>query len=185
MADRRTQAATQLANIETQTGMTVQDFTSAARTAQVAKHGEIMAMLKEQHELTHGNANLIAHLVREELDGGPTAEEDLVDLQYSGKKAALRPVLEELLSTAQAFGPDVETVIQKTGVSLRRAKQFAVIRAASATRIELGLNLDATPDDPRVQETKGMCSHRVDLASARDVDEDVAAWLHAAYRRAT
>ena len=40
---------------------------------------------------------------------------------------------------------DVEVAPKKTGVSLRRAKQFALVEAPSAKRIQLGLDLGASP----------------------------------------
>lgn len=184
MADRAAQSATQLANIEASTGMTVADFTAAVSSTGLVKHGEIVKYLKADHSLTHGNANLVAHLVRESLEGGPAGDDALLEAQYSGGKAHLRNVLDAVLDTTAGLGDDVEVVVQKTGVSLRRAKQFALVRAASARRVELGLNLASTPGDERVSEAKGMCSHRVDLTSADDVDHDVVTWLRDAYERA-
>lgn len=184
MSDRAAQSATQLANIESATGMTLADFTDEVRSTGLRKHGEILAHLKEDHGLSHGNANLVTHLVRESLEGGPASEEELLAAQYSGAKAHLRPVLEQLTDAARAFGEDVEVVVQKTGVSLRRTKQFALVRAASSKRVELGLNLPATPGDERVTEAKGMCSHRVDLASPDDVDDAVLGWLREAFAAA-
>ena len=104
--------------------------------------------------------------------------------QYSGPKAAALPAYHALSAVAESLGPDVMKVVQKTGVSFRRKKQFALIQAPSAKRLRLGLNLAATPDDPRIVAASGMFSHSVDVTSPDEVDADVAAWVRAAYDRA-
>ncbi len=175
---------TQLRNIETQTGITVDGFATLIAKRGALTHGGIVAVLKSEHGMTHGNANLIARLVREQLTGGPPPPESLLDTQYSGAKASLRPIHDQLVALASGFGPDVTVVVQKTGVSLRRRRQFAVVQVPAASRVQLGLNLSTTPDDPRVIETTGMCSHRVDLPSLQSVDEDVVAWLERSYHEA-
>jgi hypothetical protein len=96
MTDRATQSATQLRNIEEATGMGVADFANRIDEAGLEKHGQIVSFLKAELGLTHGNANLIAHLVREAREGGPASEEDLLAAQYSGGKAHLKDVFEEL-----------------------------------------------------------------------------------------
>jgi predicted transport protein len=97
----------------------------------------------------------------------------------------LRSVHERLVSIVVGLGPDVEVLIQKTGVAFRRRRQFAVVQAASAKRVQLGLDLGAAPDDPRVVATPGaMCAFRVDLPDAPSVDADVAAWLRQGYELA-
>lgn len=42
----------------------------------------------------------------------------------------------------------------------------------------------ATPDDPRVKEVRGMCSHAVDLGAPDAVDDAVRGWIAVAYRGA-
>lgn len=184
MADPAAQAATQLKNIETSTGKTVAQFTELARSAGLEKHGKIVAFLKSEHGLTHGNANLLAHKIRERLDGGPASDTDLLDAQYEGNKAGLRPIYERLAEVAAGQGADVDRVVQKTGVSFRRSKQFALIQAPSSKRIQLGLNLPSDPADPRVKAVSGMCSHRVDITAIDQVDADVEGWINASYESA-
>ncbi|MGH1493625.1 MAG: DUF5655 domain-containing protein [Acidimicrobiales bacterium] len=184
MPDPAEQLATQLANIEASSGMTVDDFFAAVSATGLDKHGKILAFLKSDHGLTHGNANLIAHLVRERMAGGPATGDALVDAQYQKGKAALRPIYERLAELALACGDDVTKVAQKTGVSFRRSKQFALVQAPSAKRVQLSLNLDATPPGGRVEPTTGMCNHRVNITAIDDVDDDVADWIRSAYLRA-
>lgn len=184
MATPQEQAATQLANIERDTGLTPATVADLVRAAGLEKHGQIVAMLKADHGIGHGNANLLSITARELLDGGPARSDDLLAAQYAGRKAHLRPVLDEIVTAARALDADVEVVTQKTGVSLRRRRQFAVVKAASSTRVELGLNLPATPHDGRVEEVSGMCSHRVNLAGVDDVDDAVRGWLREAYHAA-
>ncbi|MDQ3452719.1 MAG: DUF4287 domain-containing protein [Actinomycetota bacterium] len=184
MVTLQEQVATQLNNIKGNTGLTPERTAELARSSRLEKHGEIVALLKSEYGLTHGNANLLAVKARELLAGGPVSDDELLAAQYAGGKAHLRPVLDELMVIAEGLGDDVAVVVQKTGVSLRRTKQFAVVRAASAKRVELGLNLPATPEDERVRTTTGMCSHRVDLPDAEALDEAVAGWLRTAYQAA-
>ena len=182
--DPTAQAEAQLRNIEEALGKTAADVADEVARQGIDRHSEVVAFLKAAHGLTHGNANLLAHVVRKRLAGGPQPSEDLLAAQYAGPKAALLPAYNTLSSVAESLGSDVVKVVQKTGVSFRRKKQFALVQAPSAKRLRLGLNLDATPDDPRIVATSGMCTHSVDLTSPEAVDADVAGWIRAAYDRA-
>ncbi len=184
MPDPEAQAATQWRNIEAATGLTLEDFRTSIEAAGLERHSEMVAWLKTHRGLTHGNANLVALRVREAMAGGAPDASDLLEAQYTGAKAALRPVYERVAGIAQHVGPDVQVVIQKTGVSFRRARQFALVQAPSAKRVTLGLNLDETPDDARVKPVTGMCSHLVELPDPASVDDAVAGWIRLAYERA-
>ena len=127
MASLDQQKNGQIRNIEKATGKTVAEFVNIVRDSGTQKHGEILSLFKSEHGLSHGNANAMAHAVRKELEG-PVSEDALLDGQYAGAKAALRPIYDELLSIAEGLGDDVEKVIQKTGVSFRRNKQFALVQ---------------------------------------------------------
>ncbi len=185
MPDPTAATETQLRNIESATGMTMAAFATAVAERGIDGHGKILAFLKAEFGLTHGNANLVAFKVRELAAGGPAPTDDLLDAQYAGAKVALRPVFERLAAIAEGLGPDVQIVVQKTAVAFRRQRNFAVVQAASAKRVQLGLNLDTAPDDPRVVATPGaMCDYRVDVPDTTSVDADVARWLREAYQRA-
>ena len=184
MPDPTDAAATQLRNIEAATGRSLSDFVEELEATGLAKHGQMVAYLKTTHGLTHGNANLIAHRAREALAGGPPPPDALLDAQYEGPRQHLRPIFERLADLCLDCGPDVTQVVQKTGVSFRRATQFALVQVPSSKRIQLGLNLDVTPDDERVAEVAGMCTHRVVLTAPDQVDQSVTTWIRHSYERA-
>jgi len=58
---------------------------------------------------------------------------------------------------------------KRTGVSLRRSKQFAVVEAASAKRVQLGVQLKGEPVTDRLLTGNAMCSHKVNLSDVGDV----------------
>ena len=132
------------------------------------KHGQILSHLKSEYGVSHGFANLIA--ARSLSRGQAPTTDDLVEAQYAGRKAPLRPLYDRLIAEVSAFGPDVEIAPKKTSVSLRRHKQFAVIEAPSATRLQLGVNLRGAAPTERLRAAGGMCTHRVDVASAEEID---------------
>jgi hypothetical protein len=177
-------AATQIKNIEQSTGRTVAQWADMVGKTGLTKHGEILGYLKSDHGLTHGNANALAHKIRELRAGGPDSAGELLEAQYAGAKSALRPIYDELVLAAQALGGDVTVSIKKTGVSLRRTKQFALVEAPSAKRVELGLNLRGETPTQRLREAGGMCTHKVAIADVSEVDDEVVAWLRGAYERA-
>ncbi len=178
MASPEDQLATMLANIPEKTGKTLDEWIALIRKSGLEKHGEIMKLLKGEHGVSHGFANLIVSKSKE------TGEEvDLVAAQYSGAKADLRPLYEEIVKYAQSLGSDVDVAPKKASVSLRRKKQFVLITPATKTRIDLGLALKGDEPQGRLENYNAMCSHRVRLESASDFDDEVKAWMTEAYSR--
>jgi uncharacterized protein DUF5655/uncharacterized protein DUF4287 len=183
MATPAEAAATMKANLKQKTGKSLAQWAKLAKASKLEKHGQIVKMLKSDHGLTHGYANLIAH---EALQSSAehAGQTDLVEQQYAGKKEALRPIYEALLKAVAKLGADVEVSPKKSYVSLRRGKQFALIQPSTATRVDLGLCLKGTPATGRLEASgsfNSMCSHRVRLASARDVNAELRGWLKKAY----
>lgn len=178
MMARMDAAAKQLANIESATEVTLAEYVDKIRATGAEKHGAIVKFLKEDMGLTHGNANLVAHKAREIMSGGAASDGDLLDGQFKGAKANMKPVFDALDRTITSAADT--RVVQKTGVSYRtERKQFALVKIASGKRVELGLNLPDTPASDRVRAVSGMCSHRVDITSLDDVDAELTAWIRA------
>ena len=61
-------------------------------------------MLKSEHGLTHGFANMIALQALRSDSQTTTDTDSLVDAQYAGAKAALRPIYEAILAAVKKFG---------------------------------------------------------------------------------
>ncbi|PZF85651.1 DUF4287 domain-containing protein [Jiangella anatolica] len=173
--------ASQVRTIERSTGRTVGQWAEVVAAAGLEKHGQIVSFLKTEHGLTHGNANTLAHRIRESSGDGPPSDAELLDAQYRGAKAALRPIYDEVVLVATGLGDDVTVAVKKTGVSLRRKKQFALVEAPSAKRLQLGFNLRGVAPTDRLRAMTGMCTHATDLTDVGDVDDLVAGWLRAAY----
>ena len=183
MASPEEMAAKMKANLKEKTGKTLAQWLKITKAAKLEKHGQIVKMLKADHGVTHGFASLIAH---ETLSAGAPAPaaDDLVGLQYKGKKEALKPIYDALIAAVSRFGKDVEVSPKKAYVSLRRNKQFALIQPSTATRVDVGINLKGEPAGERLEASgsfNAMCSHRVRLTSKKDVDAELEAWLKKAY----
>ena len=186
MATVDKQLATMLANVPEKTGKPMAEWLTLIAGSGLDKHGKILAMLKGDHGVTHGFANLIAaHALKSGADGSGSgdAASDPVEDQYSGAKAALKPIYDAILSFSQGLGADVEVAPKKASVSLRRKKQFALVTPATKTRIDLGLALKGDDAQGRLEAYNAMCSHRVRLESVDDFDDEVKAWVAQAYAR--
>ena len=175
--------ATMIANCKEKTGKTLEQWLKITKKANLSKHGEIVKLLKGDHGVTHGFANLIAHKTLES-DAGSSNEGDLVSAQYAGPKEALKPIYDKLLKEIQKFGKDVEVAPKKSYVSLRRSKQFALVQPSTKTRVDVGINLKGVDPQGRLEASgsfNSMVSHRVKLGDAKDVDKELIGWLKQAY----
>jgi|SRR5581483_4124008 len=108
----------------------------------------------------------------------------LIDAQYADRPA-LRPVLDRLLEAAAAL-PGTEVRARKTFVSLlgpRRA--FALVRASTRGRVDLGLRLDGQEPAGRLLPARSLGGDRmrlrIALSGPEDVDAEVLDWLRRAY----
>jgi predicted transport protein len=190
MANPDKAIATQLANIEKRTGKSLAELTSIIKGSGLSKHGELVAMLKASLGMGHGDANTLVHTVLKSDGQSAAAAEGLsadqvLDGLYTGPKAALRPIHDKILTEIRKFG-DFEEAPKKTYVSYRRKKQFAMIGAATNTRVEVGLNMKGVKATDRLQELPAgqMCNYKVKLTDVKDVDAELLAWIRTAYEAA-
>jgi predicted transport protein len=181
------QLQTMIANLPAKTGKSLSEWHTIIRAAKLEKHGEIMKLLKNEHGVSHGFANTITTLYRQQATVGSAGDTDLIKEHFGGVKAGLRPIYDAVLVATAAFGSDVEVAPKKTYISLRRSKQFAIVQAATRSRVDLGLNLKDVAPTERLEGGNvfsGMCTHRVRLTNPSDIDDDVRAWLKQAYEQA-
>lgn len=80
-----------------------------------AKHGEALNYLKKEHGVSHGFANTIVHLSKNDEQ----EEVDLVEAQFKGKEN-LRPIYERFKTEVLKIGDDITVVPKKTTVSFVR-----------------------------------------------------------------
>jgi predicted transport protein len=176
---------TQVKNLEEKTGKKIDEWIKIVQNSKLEKHGELVNMLKEKYGIGHGYANMVVHTAKQS-HAGFAEEEDLINEQYKGKES-LRPWYDALMKIVKSLGKDVEVSPKKAYVSLRRKKQFAIIQPSTKTRLDVGLNLkDVTPSGKleAAGSWNGMCSHRVKIEDATQVDAEVAQWLKTAYEQA-
>lgn len=176
--------ATMIRNLQEKTGKALPQWLKIAKASKLTRHGELTQYLKSEHGMTHGYANLIAHKALQTDAGSASSETDLVEGQYAGGKAALRPLYDALIAGVKKFGKDVEIAPKKAYVSLRRNKQFALIQPTTATRVDVGINLKGQAPTGRLEASgsfNSMVSHRVRLSDQKGVDKELFGWLKSAY----
>lgn len=179
--------ATQLANIEKRSGKTLAQLAKIVKGSGLARHGELVAKLKADLGMGHGDANTLVHYVLKS-DGASAAAasgsslDQVIDEIYTGPKAALRPIHDALMAAITRFGP-FEIAPKKGYISLRGKKQFAMIGPATNTRLEVGLNMKDVKGTPRLEAQKagGMCQYKVKVTTAAEVDKELIGWIRQAY----
>jgi Domain of unknown function (DUF5655) len=110
---------------------------------------------------------------------------ELIDRQYAGAKAGLRPIYERVGPVIEALGDDVVPGLRGTYVSYGRPKQFALVQPSTRTRVDVGVRLPGVAPTERLREAgsfgSGSITHRVALGAPEDVDAELEGWLRAAY----
>jgi hypothetical protein len=177
-------AQTMINNLPERTGKSLDQWLNILAKQEFEKHGEIVKWLKSEHAITHGFANLIAHMHRDAIASDSGGEVDLIAVQYEGPKAGLRPIYDAIIKVVSGFGNDVEIAPKKAYVSLRRGKQFALVQPSTKDRVDVGINLKGQPPTIRLEDSgsfNSMVSHRVRVTKKSEVDADLKRWLRSAY----
>ncbi len=166
------------------TGKSLAHWVDVVKKSGIEKHKAIIDYLKSEHGFTYGFANFVALKTRK-ADAASHDAEDLVANQYKGKEN-LKPIYEMLLNEINGFGNDTTITPKKDSVSCIRKYQFALIKPATKTRIDLGLKLKDIPVQGKLENSGPfgtMCTHRIQLHSIEDVDQEVLSWIKEAYQK--
>lgn len=170
-------------NLQKKTGKSLAEWVIVVNEQYLEKHGQVVKFLKEEHGLTHGYANFVAHKSKGYDANSQDEKTVLIDAQFKGKEH-FKSLYERLLKAISTFGEDIEIAPKKAYVSLRRKKQFAMLQPATTTRFEISLNLQGVePQGKLVAITieKAMCSHKINLANEGELDQEVLAWIRKSY----
>lgn len=172
---------TMIDNMPEKTGKSLNEWKTILKEKTFAKHSEGVKYLKTEHNVTHGFANTIVSLSKEDNN----ASEDLVENQYNGKENLI-PIYKELITFIKSLGEDVTITPKKGSVSIIRKRQFVLIKPATKTRIDLGFKLKDIPTTQRLEKSGPfgtMCTHRVQIFDVNDVDTELKDWIKEAYSK--
>lgn len=178
--------ATQLANIEKNSGKKLAEWTVILNKSGLSKHGELVNFLKTKHGFTHGNANMLVHHAKQSHAQAEENETDWIAEQYKGKEE-LKKWYDQIMAEINKFGKDVEVSPKKAYVSLRRKKQFAILQPSTKTRLDVGLNIKGIAP-ARIAEASGswnaMCTHRIKIEDKTMLNKDLFNWIKQSYDQA-
>ncbi len=173
---------TMIDNMPEKTGKSLDEWKEILKSKAFIKHSEGVNFLKKEHNVTHGFANTIVALSKDENN----TPDDLVENQYKGKEN-LKPIYNELITFVKSLGNDVVITPKKGSVSIIRKRQFTLIKPATKSRIDLGLKLKDKPTTARLENSGPfgtMCTHRVKLSNLEEIDNELKQWLKEAYQKA-
>ena len=171
---------TMIENMPNKTGKSLDEWKKILKTKSFEKHSEGVKYLKSEYNVTHGFANTIVTLSKEN-----DSSEDLVELQYKGKEELI-PIYKELIKYLKSLGSDVTITPKKGSVSIIRKRQFVLIKPATKTRIDLGFKLKDKPITDRLENSGPfgtMCTHRVRISESVEIDNELKGWIMEAYEK--
>jgi hypothetical protein len=174
------------------TGRSLAEWLALIKKAGPPTEKERRDWLKAEHNFGTNAAAWIAGRVE-----GKNTEEDSpeayletaaawVEAQYSGARAGLRPLYEQLFELGLSLGRDVKACPCKTMVPFYRNHVFAQIKPSTNTRIDLGFALGDMKTPKRLIDTGGYekkdrITRRIEIKTKADIDDEVKRWLKEAY----
>jgi len=174
------------------TGRSIDEWVSHVKKHGPADEKERAAWLKSEHGLGTNYASWVAGKSAGKNDGFEDAgeylrhAEDFVEKMYTGPKAHLRPIYDAILSFAKTLGKDIGVSPCSTMVPIYRNHVIAQIKPTTRTRIDLGLALKNTKTPKRLINTGGFekkdrITHRIEITSPDEFDDEAKKWMKKAY----
>lgn len=183
-----------VAELPQKTGRSLEQWLALVKREGPSTEKERREWLKQKHGLGTNAASWIAERADgkgwedSDPDSYLQATEKWVEEMFSGSKAGLRPIYDNLLSIGLRIGKEVKACPCRTIVPLYRNHVIAQIKPATRTRIDFGLALGNLKTPKRLintggYEKKDRITHRFEISALDQVDEEVKKWLKVAYER--
>jgi hypothetical protein len=181
-----------IASLPQKTGRTLEEWIQLVKESGPPGEKERREWLKKEYKLGTNAAWWIAERAEgkgmedDDPDAYLQAAEQYVETMYSGPKACLRPIYDELLKLGLQLGDDVKACPCKTIVPLYRHHVFAQIKPTTRTRIDLGFALGNRVPTGRLIDTGGFAkkdriTHRIPITSVAEIDDEIMHCLKTAY----
>jgi hypothetical protein len=172
--------------LEEQAGGTLEEWNARIKAEAPDDEAGLRRWL-EEHEITGYTQSM---LVMERFgypDFLQMSDAELIDGQYEDREH-LRPILDRILNVVRERHPEVEIAGRKGYVPLHTPRrQFAVVKASTKSRVDLGLRLDGEEPQGRLVAAKSLANEtinlRIPLEDTREVDDEVVSWLDEAWER--
>jgi hypothetical protein len=168
--------------LEERTGAGLEEWNRRVRETGIADESTLRSWLKDQGVTGYPQMMLLM-----ERFGYPdfilASADDLIDGQYRDREH-LRPILDAVAAAAARVG-DVTIQARKGYVALvTRKRTFAMVRATTKNRIDLGLKLPDARPGGRLLTAKGLPhgNVRVALTDPAEVDDEVVHLLERSYQ---
>jgi hypothetical protein len=181
-----------VADLRPKTGRSLEEWLALVKNEGPATEKERREWLKQEYGLGTNSAWWIAERAagRGFEEDDPEAylqtAEQYVEAMFAGSKAGLKPLYDALLKLGKSLAKDVKVCPGKTIVPLYRKHVFAQIKPSTRSRIDFGFALKNTKAEGRLLDTGGFAkgdriTHRIEITSLADIDEEVKNWLQVAY----
>jgi len=142
------------------------------------KHREKVKWLKEEKGLKHSHAGILASIFKNDGELVYGDPEKLIQDQYSGKCADMRPLFNKLNKTLQNNFKDANLHVCKGYVSYVAKTQFATIHP-DKEQIKLGLAFRGHPVESnllqalKVKNANDKITHYVSIKESADINQDL------------
>jgi predicted transport protein len=173
------------ASMRQRTGRSLDEWVAAVQSSGInpLDQNAVRRWLKAEHGVPQNSQWAIAFEAARAAGWVEPTVEDYIAKQYEGAKAPLRPIYDAVASAALELGDDVRAEGRSTYVPFVRARQFAAVQPSTRSRVDLGLRFVEPPATSRLQPANNLAqaTHKIELMSAAEVDDEVRSLLKVAY----
>jgi hypothetical protein len=175
------------ASLAERTGKTLDEWVALVQASGIdpTDQNAVRRWLRTEHGVPQNSQWAIADAAARAAGWVRPSTAEYIDGQYTGAKAALRPIYDALAAAAGELGDDVTVEGRGSYTPFVRGRQFAAVAAATKDRVDLGLRFTDPPADDRLQRSTGpgQSTHKIALCSVGDVDDQVRHLLRLAYEQ--
>lgn len=173
-------------SMKERTGKTLEEWVAAVQDAELdpLDQKSVRNWLKKQGVLQNSQWTIADAAARAAGWERPSVEA-YIDSQYQGEKAPLRPIFDALREILEGLGEDLSVEGRGGYTPFVRKRQFAAIKAATKTRVDLGLRFRQAPDSELLSTNSlpGQSTHKIGFTSLEQITDEVIELIRLAYEQ--
>lgn len=174
-------------SLEARTGKNLEAWVAVVQASGIDPFDQnaVRKWLKSEHGILQNSQWTIADAAARAAGWVEPTLEEYIDQQYSGAKANLRPVFNQLREMIENLGEDVTAEARSTYIPFVRRRQFTAVAAATKTRVDVGLRFTDAPNSALLKPAKapGQATHKLSFTTEDTISEEVEKLLRIAYEQ--